>query len=444
MTQTNLDLVSTSAPQAREPQGAAVELARAQLWPIVLWAVALPATWYWGEWLGEQGYDLVLAGSQPFLGGFNLEIEPGILMVLALAAAAVIYLPTLAQSLGWRPLLVTGWLAASAWTLALTTVRGTEDLTLPLTKADDYLRVVPLADADLSEFVATFTDDILDYPTHVKGHPPGLVVFLTLLARIGVTSDVAIALMYVFVGTSALAAVAVTVKILAGEEMFRRAMPVVVVVPAAVWIGTSPDAFFAGALAWGVAFLAMAHRNLWWALPGGVLLGMCPFLSYGLLPMGVILLAVVFVQRDWIATAVCAGVALLVPVGWALAGFTLYEGIFATQTAWELDAASVRPYWYFAIANLVVLATLVGPAALAGLPGSGSLPAPVKWLIWLALFGALFGSLSGYMRGEVERIWLPLVYWIALAAAVPGPRRRWVAASVPVALACQIFIASQW
>lgn len=444
MAQTNVDLVTQSAQPATDIELAGADLAKPRLWPILVWALALPAVWYWGEWVGEQGYDLVLAGSQPFLGGFNLEIEPGILLVLALASGAIVYLPTLAMSLRWRPLLVVGWLAATAWTLALTTVRGTEDLTLPLTKADDYLRAVPIANADLSAFISGFSDDILEYPTHVKGHPPGLVVLLTLLGRVGVTADVVIALMYIFVGTSALAAVGVSVKILADETMFRSAWPLMIVVPASVWIGTSPDAFFAGVLAWGVAFLALASRNLWFALPAGLLLGMCPFLSYGLLPMGVVLLAVVVTQRAWLPAAVSAGVGLLVAVAWALAGFSLYEGVFATQTAWELDAASVRPYWYFAIANLVVLATLVGPAVLAGLPGSGSLPAPVKWLIWLGIFGAVFGSLSGYMRGEVERIWLPLVYWIALAAAVTGPRRGWVAAQIAVAIACQIFIASQW
>jgi hypothetical protein len=158
----------------------------------------------------------------------------------------------------------------------------------------------------------------------------------------------------------------------------------------------------------------------------------------------VILLAVVVYLKAWRVALVAAATGLVVILLWALAGFRLDEGIFATQTAWELNGASVRPYWYFVIANLAVLATMVGPAVLAGLPGSRTLPQPVKWLIWLAIAGALFGSLSGYMRGEVERIWLPLVFWIALAGAIPGPKRWWIATSIPVALACQIIIDSPW
>ena len=473
--------VTRAVPAGDDPLNAP-ELARARFWPVVVWLVALAVIWLWGEWLEDNGYVLVQFRTQPFLGGPDIVIERGIWLVLVLAIASVVYLPIAARRLSWWPMLLTAWGTAIVWTLSLTTIRGTAELARPLLRDDDYLNSVPLANQDLLGFLSTFTDEILNYPVHVQGHPPGQVVLLTLLARIGITAPTAIAVLYVIVGTSALVAVGVTVKSLSGrgplgkdlfgkeqveqervgqesaggdlaedsaqrlsgELIFRRAMPFMVLVPAVVWIATSPDAFFGGVLAWGIALLALATRYTWVAVPAGLVLGFCPFLSYGLLTMGVVLLAVVLYRRAWGVALIAAASGVLVIIAFAAMGFRIDEGIFATQTAWELNGASVRPYWFFAVANFGVLATLVGPAALAGLPGSRTLPKLVRWLIWFAIGAAVISSLSGYMRGEVERIWLPLVFWIALAAAIPGPRRAWLAASIPVALICQIVIDSPW
>jgi hypothetical protein len=51
-------------------------------------------------------------------------------------------------------------------------------------------------------------------------------------------------------------------------------------------------------------------------------------------------------------------------------------------------------------------------------------------------------DLSQLARGEVERIWLPFVPWLALAA--PGDRRGWLAVQVAVALALQSLLVSPW
>jgi hypothetical protein len=45
-------------------------------------------------------------------------------------------------------------------------------------------------------------------------------------------------------------------------------------------------------------------------------------------------------------------------------------------------------------------------------------------------------------RGEVERIWLPFVPWLALAA--PGHRRPLLALQVSTALVLQATLASPW
>jgi hypothetical protein len=64
--------------------------------------------------------------------------------------------------------------------------------------------------------------------------------------------------------------------------------------------------------------------------------------------------------------------------------------------------------------------------------------------VLVALAAALTGAVLGFERGEVERIWLPLVAWAALAAATVGSRRGWLIAQAATALGLQAIIASPW
>jgi hypothetical protein len=58
------------------------------------------------------------------------------------------------------------------------------------------------------------------------------------------------------------------------------------------------------------------------------------------------------------------------------------------------------------------------------------------------LLAVAAADVSQMARGEVERIWLPFVPWLALAA--PGHRRAWLAAQVTVGLALQAALRSPW
>ncbi|MCB0918915.1 MAG: hypothetical protein KDC39_10155 [Actinobacteria bacterium] len=432
----------TSAPP--EPE-APVVATGPSWWPVLLWLFSLVAVWVWGGWLEEErGYSLWLGTARPFVGHIQVIIAPGVLFAITVALAAVVYLPTLVVRLSWRQLLVTAWLGTAFWAITLTVSRGLDEFLRPLFRDDDYLTAVPTANEDLGRFISQYTTDLGEYATHVKGHPPGLTVLLTLLARIGVTAEMVLGVLYVLIGASVIVAVGITAKRLGGEDSFRQAMPLLMLAPGVLWIATSPDTVFAGALAWGVAFMAMSAGRLVWAVPGGLLLGLCPFLSYGLLPMGIIVLAVIVPLRLWRATAVAVGAALVVVLTWALLGFNLLDGMAATRIEWLNDPAHVRPYWYFLIANFVLLATILGPGVIAGLPGSRQLPTGVRWLIWLGLLSAVAGTLIGFMRGEVERIWFPLLFWIGLAGAVTGPRRGWLAASAALGIIGQLIIGSPW
>src|SRR5690606_25500602 len=101
-------------------------------------------------------------------------------------------------------------------------------------------------------------------------------------------------------GTSSAAAITITVRCAAGERAARAAVPFLALAPLAVWIATAMDAVFLAAGAWGTALPAAAARRAGAraavpAAAGGLLLGCLPYLSYGLLPLFAVPLAVLAV-----------------------------------------------------------------------------------------------------------------------------------------------------
>jgi hypothetical protein len=220
------------------------------------------------------------------------------------------------------------------------------------------------------------------------------------------------------------------------ERTARIVVPALVLAPAALWVATSADAFFAGVLAWGVALLALAsdpgRRGIarWtYAVAAGLLLGACPILSYGLLHMGLIALAPLILSRRVAATAVAGVVAVGVVVAVGLAGFWVWDGVAATHEVWA-PVGNMRPYLYFLLVDLAALGAIVGPAAVGGLAGLRRTDPVVRVVVGLALAAALSGALLGFERGEVERIWLPVAYWV-VPAVVALRTSRHHAAGLP-------------
>ncbi|MFD0534144.1 hypothetical protein ACFQY7_10620 [Actinomadura luteofluorescens] len=282
------------------------------------------------------------------------------------------------------------------------------------------------------------------------------------------------AALIVAAGTSAAAAIAVTVRCLAGERAARAAVPFLALAPLAVWIATAMDAFFLAVGAWGTALLALAARGarrraLVPAAAGGLLLGCLPYLSYGLLPLFAVPLAVVVLGRPRLRVLAAAGVALaVVPAAFTLLGFWWPDGVRATLDTYLVSRGSAqRSYAYFLFANLAVLGLLTGPAVAHALPRtlaelcrgalwrgvlgrgararSAAPAAAVAALAGAALIGVLVLDASGVTRGEVERIWVPFAAWLTAAAAVDRPRvRAWLAAQAVTALAVQALVLSPW
>ncbi|WP_315094221.1 hypothetical protein [uncultured Cellulomonas sp.] len=418
---------------------------------VALWLVGLGALWVAGLALAARGAVVTYGSAPPFIGYLHGRVSVVTVLAVVVAGLVVLQGPRFARTAGWRLVLLAGWAASTAFAVLLAATDGFAAIAAPLTDENDYLAVVPLVAQDPGEFLRTFTDRALTYPVHVRGHPPGLPLLLGGLDRLGLGGEWWMAALVLVVGTSSVVAVGVTVRALAGapgEETVRRALPAAVLAPAAVWLATSADALFAGVLAWGVALLAIAStrdgRSWPWTIAAGLVLGLCPVLSYGLLPMGALALVVGIVTGRWAPTVVAGAVVLASATAWGAAGFWLPDGIAVTHVASTLGRAADRPYLYFLVADLVLLGALVGPAGVGGLAGVRLLPRAVQLLVVVALGAALVGALSGVERGEVERIWLPLACWVLPVAATLADRRGWLVAQATATIALQIVLVSPW
>jgi len=422
---------------------------------LAAWLMLLAVAVVWGHALLPAGTLNVHA--PPFQGHYRFlprAVVPGVL----LAALGVVFLPWAAQRLPWRALPVTGAVAAAAWAVGLAVWDGHQSLGGPLGRVHEYLPAVPAVGDDPAGFLAGFADAVAhrELPVHVNGHPPLMVLVFWALDRLGATGPGWAGALVIAVGSSAVAAVLVTVRALGDEAAARRALPFLVLAPFAVTVATSADAFFLGVGAWAAAALAVALRRGSWVLlaAAGLLAGALPFLSYGLLPYGAVLLAVGWLglHRHGLpggrggavgpALAFAAGLAV-VPVALMASGFSWLDGVHATHRAWELGKGDDRPYLYSLVADVAVLGVLVGPATAASLTRRpGRVPSV---LAASSALGLLLLAVSGVTRLEIERIWLPFAPWLVLlTAGIPARGRGWLAVNAACALTFQLLVLDVW
>ena len=409
----------------------------ALLGPLLVWVCAA-----WAPYAGG----INLREAAPFVGHVVVRVGVGTPLAILVGGAVVGFGPTLAQRLSFRvlPWAVAG--TAIAWAGSLALVDGLAGIRAPLTVDGGYLSEVPRVHG-LHLFLAEFVQHIHSYDTgprwgtDVAGHPPGLVLVFAGLRQLGLNGPWPPALLCLLVGASATAAVVVTVSHVVDEATARLVAPFMVILPAAVWVAVSGDAFFLGVSAWGVALLARGGQLC--SAGGGALLGCSLLLSYGLLTFGLVPLVVLAVRRDWrnalIAAAACSSV-VLAP---ALLGFRWWDGLTQTLLRYRDGAGGYRPYRYFIVADLAVAAIAVGPAAIAAF-SSLRRHDRASWLVAAAIGGLLVADLTGESKGEVERIWLFFTPWAALATARLVNPRRWLAIQAISGLAVQTVLVSKW
>jgi hypothetical protein len=248
------------------------------------------------------------------------------------------------------------------------------------------------------------------------------------------------------------------VRALAGEGLARRAAPFLVLAPAAVWMGTSADAYFAAVAAWAVTLLALAvtGRSLGWAAGSGLLFGLTCYLSYGLTLFALIGAAVLWLgrrrvrERPVVLLIFLAGLAV-VPTVFTLAGFDWWEAYRLLVTRYHQGAGGVRPYGYWVWANLACTVLITGLATAAGLRRTAvalirrhDTDIRLALLVATALLALLTADLSGMSKAETERIWLPFAMWLLPACALVPRPRAWLAAQAVLALLLNHLLRTGW
>ncbi|MCQ4204084.1 hypothetical protein M4J06_001775 [Streptomyces coelicoflavus] len=411
-------------------------------------------------------YDDLIVGWPPLLGRWGPHLGPGTPAAVLVAVAVVAYGPAVAARLPWRALLPAAWGASLAWIWSLALIDGWRTgVAGRLTTRHEYLTVIGRWH-DIPATLRDFTGHILihspdNWPAHVAGHPPAATLTFVLLDRIGLGGGGWAGVWCITVGASGCVAVLMTVRALAGERLARRAAPFLVLAPAAVWLGTSADAYFAAVAAWAVALLALAvtRRSAGWAAGSGLLFGLTCYLSYGLTLFAVVAAAVLLLgrrgvrERPVLFLPLLAGAAV-VPVAFTAMGFDWWEAYHLLVTRYYEGAAGVRPYGYWVWANLACTVLITGLATAAGLRrtgavlvrrgDSGAQELRLAFLVAAGLLALLAADLSGMSKAETERIWLPFALWLLPSCAFLSHPRAWLAAQAVLALLLNHLLATGW
>ncbi|SDF82718.1 hypothetical protein SAMN05216553_103468 [Lentzea fradiae] len=366
---------------------------------------------------------VLYAAAAPLFGNWQPHVGPGTPAAVLIAFLVVAKGPELARH---RFALPIAYAAATAFTLSLALVDGWDRFVTRLTTDDEYLHEVPgVTDvpAMLRGFAARIPDFQPDsWTTHVSGHPPGALLTFVGLDRIGLGGGAAASLFCVLAGSLVVVAIPKAI----GDN---AVLPFLVLFPGAVWVGASADGMFMGIAAVGIYLLTR------WPLLGGIVLGWCLFLSYGLVLLAPLALVAVWRKEDLVRRIGLAAVGVLaVVVAFAVAGFWWFEGYELVQVRYYQGIADTRPYWYWVWANLAALVLVIGPAGIKGLGRD-------KWVLAAAV-AILAADLSGLSKAETERIWLPFAVWLLVGTAKLD--RRWLTAQALTALAVNHLVLTNW
>jgi hypothetical protein len=405
------------------------------------------------------------ADTAPIFGWWKAHVGWGTLPAILIGIAAVFWGPAIAARLPWRVLTLTTWATSCGWAFSLAMIDGWQrGFAGRLTSRHEYLRQVPTI-TDIPAALRSFSRRIPDFQpdswiTHVSGHPPGALLTFVWLDRIGLGGGAWAGLLCLLVGSSAAAAIIVTLRAVADEATARLAAPFVAVAPTAIWIAVSADGYFAGVAAWGIALLALAARRtarlpLLAAACSGLLLGWAIFLNYGLALIAILAAAVLISAVDWRAALAAivpaAVVAAVVVAVFAFAGFWWFDGYTLVQERYWQGIANDRPFQYWSWANFASVVCAIGLGSVAGIGRAFDIAAirrspGLRLLVLGALLAIVLADLSMLSKAETERIWLPYMIWLTAAPALlpPQSHRFWLALNIVGAIALNSFILTNW
>ena len=379
--------------------------------------------------------------------------DGAIAVVIGLALWLVV--PRVAARFAWAPMLGVAYAALWVWTMALALTVGREGLASVFERRQEYVydaQHVGSIHTMLQTFISRIPFDAPDnWYVHVAGHPPGALLYFVGIDRLGITDPFWIGVVCVTLSSTAVVAVLITLRTLGSEQLARSAMPWIVLAPSAVWMGVNGDAVFTAVAAWGLALLAIAavHRRTLPAIGAGLLLGYCVYLSYGLVLLGILAIAVLIIAKSWRPLPLALGGAAVVAAAFTLGGFAWWEAYPVLRERYYAGIASDRPYSYWVWADIAAWTFTVGLVVWAAFPRAVTALRernPLAQLAAAALLTIAVATLSGMSKAEVERIFLPFTIWIvALPALLPG---RWhrplLLVQVATGLAAELLLLTRW
>jgi hypothetical protein len=368
-------------------------------------------------------------------------------VVVGIGIGIVIGGPWVAERIDARALPWAVGAGAGVWSVVLAATDGWRGLTGGVVGPHGYLAAVPRVGSP-GAFLRGFADAARtgSLPVHVTGHPPGFVLLLWSLDRVGLGGRGPAAALCIVGGAGAVGLVTIAVRVLAGAAGARAAAPFLVLSPAAIWIATTPDAFFAFVAAAAIALFCLAAttsggRATALSLGAGACFGAALLLSYGLALVAVVGIVVAARCDAWRQLRIAAVAATAVLLSLAPFGFSWVDGLLATRHAYWRGIASTRPYRYFVVANVAAFALCIGPATVIALTRLRDHALIV--LVGGAIAAVSVADLSAMSKGEVERIWLPFALMVLPANAVFGAganARRMLALQLAAAIALQALL----
>lgn len=387
---------------------------------LTLTAIGLGLTW-----LAVRGGAQLGTRSAPFLGSYRFTI--GFASVLAIIVAAAVLFSAQRgrfEELPFRSVLVVGWAATFGWELSLALVDGAAGLTRSLQSPDNYLTDVPGVGNDPLDFLRSFTGRAGEHSVTARGHPPGPVLLLWALHRLGLTDRLALGVLIAALGALIAPLVLSAVRGVCGELAARRYAPVLILAPYAVWVAVSVDVVVAvlGAAMVAMGVRASAHtRTGWraggWALGSGVTLGLAALFSYAAPWLGLSVVCLYFARRRAFLNVATGIGALLAVLAAQFAGFIWIDGLAMAGADYEARVEPNRSAVWWGGISVVVLLLAAGPPIVRSLRRVRNTPG------WPFLVGAgvavTFSILAGLSRGGAEAAWLPFFPWLTVAAVAP-------------------------
>jgi len=387
---------------------------------LVLAAVGALATW-----LAVRGGARLGTAGAPFLGSYALTIS--LASVLAPMVAAGVVAAAYRgwwERMKWPLVLLSGWLVAVFWTLSLALVQGHHDLANALAIPDDYLADATRVGDDPLHYLRGYTTEGMIPSVVARGHPPGPILLLWALMRIGITERIGLGLLLTAVGAAVVPLVLFAVRGVCGDLAARRYLPVLALAPYAVWLAAGVEGVVAvlGAAMIAAGVHASDERRTGvragiWASVTGLLLGVAALFAYGAPWLGLAAAFLYFARRR-AALNLFTGLAALIPVVAAeRLGFNWFDGLMDARHDFAVRVEPHRSVLWWSGISLVVLLLAAGPALYASLRKSRNTPG---WPFLVAAgIGVLFTLATGLARGGAETSWLPFFPWLTMASVAP-------------------------